>query len=135
MIINARNLCKTILEYSLNLVTPQFNHLFFGVVEVFVSFEKSLEDLGDVSHVELIMHKTWSREELLLYHVKNVNGCSRELVVKYFNVFVETVEFKFADHFIDSSHHSLSWECKVKHVEVRNDSRRDVSSTTTGFSH
>jgi hypothetical protein len=45
MVINAWKFCKAILEYSLDFVTPELDHLFLRVVEIFVSFEKSLEDL------------------------------------------------------------------------------------------
>jgi hypothetical protein len=118
VIINARNLSKTILENSLDLVTPEFDHLFFRIIEVFVGLEKSLEDLRDVSHVELIVNETRSWQELLLHKVKNVNSSCRKLVIKDFDVFVEAIKFEFTNHFVNPSHHIFSGECEVKHMEV-----------------
>jgi len=45
VVVNSGNLCKTILEDTLDFVTPHLDNLLLSVVEVLVCLENSLEDL------------------------------------------------------------------------------------------
>jgi hypothetical protein len=65
---------ESVSEDTEHLVTPELDYLLLLLVEELVSQIQSLEDLGDVSHVELVMGLGWGGEELILHNVEQVDG-------------------------------------------------------------
>lgn len=52
---DTRDFSEAILEDSLDLVSPEFDHFFLGIIELTVSLEDSLEYFRNITHVELVM--------------------------------------------------------------------------------
>jgi hypothetical protein len=67
---------KSIIEYSKRFVGPELNKVFFAFKLVSVGPVKSLEDFGDISHVEYVVTLGWCWQEVFLNQIEKVNGCN-----------------------------------------------------------
>lgn len=54
-------------------MTPKFNQVFFGILVRLVCHVESLEDFGDITHIENIVRFGWCRQELLLNSVEEMD--------------------------------------------------------------
>jgi hypothetical protein len=116
-------------------VTPELDHLLLGIVEIFLGLEKTQEDLGHVSHVELIVTELRSRHEGSLDCVEDLNGGESHRFLELFDLIVEPNELVVTNRSIDILHDGFTGLGVIKHVERRNDTRSNHSSTTTRLSH
>ena len=66
---------ESIMEHSEDLMTPKFDNLFFALVIILVSEEKTLEDLRDVAHVVNVMSLFRCGQEILHALIEDVDCC------------------------------------------------------------
>lgn len=126
---------ESIVEDSEDLVTPQFDDLLFRFVVVLVSQEKSLEHLGDITHVVDVMCLRRCGQEISHALVEDVDSCDSQSVLEHLDVVAELVEFSHEDRLVDLAHLLLTWVSEVDQMEFRDKTWSNCSSTTTGLAH
>jgi len=109
---------KSIMEHTHNFVTPKFDDLFLAFIEFLACLVNTLEDLGDITHVENVVSLCWGRQEVLSNLVVKLNGGCGKSLTESLDFIIEVLEFGLADSFIDLLHVALRGNGVVDHVEL-----------------
>lgn len=99
-------------------MSPELHDLLFALIEILVSLVETLEDLGDISHVEDVVTLGWGRQEVLLDDVEKVDCSQSKGLAEVLNLLIEDLEFEGCDGLEDLLHLSLCWNCVVHYVEL-----------------
>lgn len=118
-----------------DLVTPELDDLLLLLIQVLVSQIQSLEDLGDVSHIELVMWLGWGGEELILHNVEQVDGGLGDWLNQGLDLLVEQRELVSGQCIIDLPHVLLGQLSECDQVELGHDSVGDDATTSTWLTH
>ena len=111
-------LSQTILEHTLDLVTPELDNLLLAVVEILVCLEQSLEHLADVTHVELVVTELGRGQESTLCFIEDLDGGEGQHVIELLDLVVEALELELTDNFVDAFGDGFIGDGEVEHVEV-----------------
>lgn len=67
--------------------------------------------------------------------VEDVDSCDSQSVLENLDIVAELVEFSHEDCLVDLAHLLLTWVSEVDQMEFRDQTRSNLSSTTTGLAH
>jgi hypothetical protein len=109
---------KAVVEDSEDFMSPELHDLLLALIEILVGLVETLEDLGDISHVEDVVTLGWGRQEVLLDDVEKVDCCQSEGLAKVLNLLIEDLELEGSDGLEDLLHLSLCWDGIVHNVEL-----------------
>jgi hypothetical protein len=63
-----------------------------GVLVLFLSHIETLEDLGNVAHVEYVVRVRWRGQELFLHVLEELDGADSKRLAEGLNLLLEVVE-------------------------------------------
>jgi len=116
-------------------MTPKLYDMLLALVEVLICLIHTLEDLGNITHVKNVMTLRRGWQEVLLNHVKQINGCKGHWLTQVLYLLIEVLEFEGCNRLKDFLHLSFCWDSVVHNVELALKSARNLGTTTTWLAH